>query len=318
MNRAEQISKRLSTPIKTGDKVDIRIPYTKKTTTKVGKKYVDVVTDEVSNQTGIVTKIIKNKIHGLVYEIETNSTSVPHDAQLPNEDFDVSTYRLYKAEWVKQNTSDCGFNPFKSRLRVNFISSTIDSLFFKGGYGRRSNDFSTPEYKIIGNHPNDIKYESKTYGGINFNPYVVNKKGEKEYFQRDLVWTQEQKQLLIHSIYNGIEIGKFIFKYNSWSTILKQIDEMGHGYDFECIDGKQRYHAILEFAQDKFPDEFGNYFSDLSTDAHLQFYNYNNLAVGELDEKSGHKEILNTFLMLNFTGTPISREHIEYVQSIKL
>jgi hypothetical protein len=124
--------------------------------------------------------------------------------------------------------------------------------------------------------------------------------------------------LLIHSIFNRIEIGKFIFKYRSWNDLAKEMLESGHGYDYECVDGKQRYHAILEFIQNKFPTQDGIYFEDLSPDAKGEFFRYDNLTVGKLDEDATSEDVLKTFLTINFTGTPMSKEHIEFVQSIKL
>jgi hypothetical protein len=195
----------------------------------------------------------------------------------------------------------------------------VESLFFSGGYGRLDDTYDLVSTKIIdGKSPGDKELLGKTYGGLNFDPSVVDATGKRVFYQRGHVWTLEQKQLLIHSIYNGIEIGKFIFKYNSWASIVDQIKRIGHGYDRDCIDGKQRYNALLEFVQNKFPDEFGNYYKDLSANAQHKFLEYNNLAVGELQETATDADIITTFLTLNFTGTPMSKEHIEYVQSIRL
>jgi hypothetical protein len=38
----------------------------------------------------------------------------------------------------------------------------------------------------------------------------------------------------------------------------------------------------------------------------------------ELDENSTDKDVLSVFLAINFTGVPMSKEHIEYVKSIKI
>lgn len=320
MTKAKQIEAKLAEPIKVGDSVMIRIPYVKKTSTGSGKKYKEIHTDAVHTSGGTVREIIDNPIHGIIYNIETHSTSVPSDARLPSSDFkNIFTSHLYKAEWVRQDTDNCGVNPMKPKIRVNFIAQAIDSLMYKGDYNRRSDNFLVPEYnKITGGHKDDEQYIGMTHGGINFNPHIIDINGNKVFYQRDLVWTTEQKQLLIHSVYNGIEIGKFIFKYNSWANIQKQLKETGHGFDFDCVDGKQRYHALLEFFQNKFPDEFGNYWRDLSPRAQREFLNYNNLAIGEMDEKATAKDIIATFLTLNFTGAPMSREHIEHVKSIKV
>lgn len=319
MDKATQIKLKLNEPIKVGDSVTASIPYIKVTRTFVKKKAVESVSESISNHSGTVAAIIDNPVHGLCYEIDTQSTSIPYEAQLPSVDFDKSTSNIFKAEWVKQSIWDCGANPFQPKVKVNFISTDIGGLLYRGAYAKRSDTYLTPEYNVInGKSEEDKPLMGKTYGGINFNPYILDIDGNKCYYQRDLVWTLEQKQLLIHSIYNGIEIGKFIFKYNSWKGIVNQIKETGHGFNFECVDGKQRYHAILEFLQNKFPDEFGNYWNDLSMEGQSNFLSYNNMAVGEMDENAKAKDIRAAFLVVNFSGTPMSRENIEFVQKIKL
>ena len=46
--------------------------------------------------------------------------------------------------------------------------------------------------------------------------------------------------------------------------------------------------------------------------------NYSKLSYGKLDENTTDEDTINVFLTLNFTGTPMSKEHIKYVQSIKM
>ena len=38
---------------------------------------------------------------------------------------------------------------------------------------------------------------------------------------------------------------------------------------------------------------------------------------GIMRERSTDEDVINSFLNVNFTGTPVSREHIEYVRSLK-
>ena len=101
-------------------------------------------------------------------------------------------------------------------------------------------------------------------------------------------------------------------------SIQKEMKESGHGWDFDCVDGKQRMNAILEFVQNKFKDSHGCYWKDLSAYAQREFLNYGRLAVGTMDENTSDKDVINAFLFVNFTGTPMSEEHIEHVKSIKI
>lgn len=317
-SKTDLIESKLKEPIKVGDRVDCSIPYIKKTTEGKGKKAKTIEIPSVSYHSGIVKEIINHPKHGIVYDIETFSTSIPYDIELPSEDFNKSTNKLFKAEWVRQNTDDCGANPFKPEVRIDFMAQDISQLLMRSGYGRRSDNFNTPEYNTCSNNPSDRGLQGCTYGGANFNPYITDAYGLKVYYQRPFVWTLEQKQLLIHSIYNGIEIGKFIFRDKSWKEVETQMKETGHGFNYDCVDGKQRIHAILEFVQNKFADEHGNYWKDLSEHSQRHFLGYRNLAIGQLREDSKDSDVIATFLTLNFTGTPMSKEHITFVQSIKL
>lgn len=320
MNKQLSIAEKLATPIEVGHSVMVSVPYTKSQRLYEGKKSTLSIVEKLFTASGEVTEILDNPVFGRCYRINMNYTAIPWEAQIPSKEFGADTNDIFKAEWVSQDTSECGANPFQPKIQVRFISNGLESLLTRGGYGKRLDSFLEPHYTVVTDNgqAENKKLAGKTYGGINFNPFIIDANGEKCYYQRDLVWTLEQKQTLIHSIYNGIEIGKFIFKYNSWKQIAAQMIETGHGFDFECVDGKQRFHAILEFVQNKFPDEFGNYWDDLSSTSKYKFLNYNNLAIGELDENAQAKDIKAVFLTINFTGTPMSKEHIEYVQSIKL
>jgi hypothetical protein len=61
-------------------------------------------------------------------------------------------------------------------------------------------------------------------------------------YQRESVWTRSQKQLLIDSLLNDIDIPKLYFR---------AIDKNGH--EFEVVDGQQRLRAISDFLGSEFP-----------------------------------------------------------------
>lgn len=56
------------------------------------------------------------------------------------------------------------------------------------------------------------------------------------FYQRDYVWSQEDKESLIDSIFNHIEIGKFVLVFKGYE-----------GDMYEVLDGKQRLSALQEF-----------------------------------------------------------------------
>ena len=169
------------------------------------------------------------------------------------------------------------------------------------------------------------KSRMENYFGVDipevcFNPMVIDENGNEVEFQRGLVWSLEQKQLLIESIYNNIEIGKFVFRKREFHWVENRIKsgKLEHTAFMDLIDGKQRFTAIYEFITNVFPDLHGNYYDDFSTKAKNRFRHYNNLTYVELNEDTKDKDVIEQFLAINFTGVPMSRDHIEFVKSIKV
>lgn len=300
MTKQEQIAIQLTKPIEVNDWVNIKIAHIVKETTGKGKTLTDY---------GKVISIKNDPKNGLLYKIEHTNRSIPYELSI------YDSY--YHADWITPSTRSCGANNFKKDVPdIRFLAQDISSLLSKCGYHGKS---LKPEYHVMtGNAINDKLYIGCTHGGVNFDPYITDADGKRVFYQRGLVWTLEQKQLLIDSIYNGIEIGKFIFRYKSWEDITKQMTETKHGFNFDCVDGKQRLNCLIEFVQDNFQDSYGFYFSDLSAEAQNKFMRYGKLAIGELGENSTDKDVINTFLTLNFTGTPMSADHINYVKSINI
>jgi hypothetical protein len=200
--------------------------------------------------------------------------------------------------------------------RVNFYCQTISSLLWRCEYDNDKNGNFNFSRKVVNNSPEHV---GKTYGGINFDPTVTDAAGQVQHYQRGLVWTLEQNQQLINSIYLQVEIGKFVFRKRSWGDIERGMrGPSGHGYSYDCCDGKQRLHAILGFVTNQFPDNHGNYYRDLSNMAQRRFLNFDRLSYGELEEGTTDKQVLATFLNLNYAGTPIAESHTQFVQSIKM
>jgi hypothetical protein len=304
MTKEEQIEVKKLKPIEVGDYVQVKTTFAKEVKKEVGKGknktwLIENIESEFKTQ-GTVQEIRDDK-----FVISTSSIRVPLELKgLVDTSYDRSNQRIIVDKSIVFHTfMDCGVNPFgKEKRRITFYNSDIQSLLWKMGYDR-----------------DGIRKESeRDWQKINFDPYVVDSDGNKQHYQRGLVWTLEQKQLLIDSIYNDIEIGKFLLRYNAWSRMEKDELEIGTMYSFDCVDGKQRLNTILEFVQDKFPDSNGNLWSDLSGYAHRRFLNYGNLSLGELPESATDEDVIDNFLTLNFTGVPMSKEHLEYVKTIKM
>lgn len=209
---------------------------------------------------------------------------------------------------VVRDTDHIGENPFAREIRNQSYQIDIEQLYWRGGYDARHRTERTE------------KYFGVPVPELCLNPMVIDENGNEVEYQRGLVWSLEQKQLLIESIYNHVEIGKFVFRKRSFSWVEKRMKagKVEHTAFADLVDGKQRYTTLVEFVEGKFPDLRGNYFNDLSGQAQRKFKGYRHLTYVELDENTTDADTLAVFLAINFTGVPMSKEHIDYVKSIKI
>jgi len=123
-------------------------------------------------------------------------------------------------------------------------------------------------------------------------------------YQRDHVWEIKDKVDLIDSIFNNIDIGKFVFVQRA----------MKHdGKLYEIIDGKQRLTALCEFYEDRFKYK-GYYYSQLSGNDKGKFNNHG-VAYGQLEDP-GKRGIYETFIKLNTCGKPMDHKYIENVKKL--
>lgn len=123
-------------------------------------------------------------------------------------------------------------------------------------------------------------------------------------YQRDHVWTLDDKVALIDSIFNHIEIGKFVFAQRDFARLDKI---------YEVIDGKQRLTAIKEFYEDRFQYK-GFYFSQLSFNDRHKFRSHG-ITYGILENPS-RKATFETFIKMNTTGRPMANEDVEKVKQM--
>ena len=124
-------------------------------------------------------------------------------------------------------------------------------------------------------------------------------------YQRDHVWELKDKIDLIDSIFNNIDIGKFVFVQRPYS------DDRGKG--LEILDGKQRLTTLCEFYEDRF-NYNGFYFSELSQFDKNKFESHS-IAYGYL-ENPNKRTIFETFIKLNTCGKPMASQHINKVKKL--
>jgi hypothetical protein len=121
-------------------------------------------------------------------------------------------------------------------------------------------------------------------------------------YQRDYVWSQEDKENLIDSIFNNRDIGKFVF-------VILDYEENKPAY--EILDGKQRVNALREFYEDKLLYK-GLKFSELSNLDRRRFEDYG-VSVCEVKD-SNLKQKLNIFYQINISGKVMDNEHLEKIK----
>lgn len=121
-------------------------------------------------------------------------------------------------------------------------------------------------------------------------------------YQRDLVWEEEDKVKLIDSLFNQVDIGKFVFR---------KLPYKDNTPSYEIVDGKQRLTTLLEFMADEFPYR-GKTWSQLSKWDRGYIDSYP-VSYAQLAETLTDKEVMDTFVRLNTGGKPVDEAHLERV-----
>lgn len=210
---------------------------------------------------------------------------------------------------------DIGYNPFSDNTMVigrdlRKLNMDIEGIVY---YLR----LPVNEYKDLrkGVKMTDDIFIPET----NFNPFVYNRNGDREYYQRDYVWTIEDERNFIDSIYKGIDCGKIVIRKRTWKYVedaVKRGETKDIGFK-DIVDGKQRLHTIIRFMNDEFSDSNGMYYSDLSDRSKLEFNRCETISFLEMLEDATDKQVIDTFLLINFAGITLNKEHIEYVKNIR-
>ena len=145
----------------------------------------------------------------------------------------------------------------------------------------------------FGNYTIDSLFSYYYVFGIDMNPY----------YQRDYVWESSDNESLLDSIFEGIDIGKFVLFRNDYSE--EKLYEIG--------DGKQRLNALIAYYENRFPYR-GYYYNDLSAyDKHT--IRNKNIAMAIVDTPTEEQK-LRIFLKINTTGKVMDKEHLNKVSKM--
>jgi len=266
------------------------------------------VGDEIEIDGDLLKGYNEKKITVKVVDKTTTELIVSKNKGYYNEE----TYNI-PIEKYKKNIFFIGENPFKEQHQnLRLYQYSLESVLRNCG---------VDSYNGVDNK--EITHLSLTkeiyIPKLNWNPFVIDASGKKYYYQRNLVWNQQDKQLLIESIYNNINLGKVILRKRDFDWCLKQYESGNKEVCYhDIVDGKQRLDAIIRFILNEFQDLHGNYFGDLSAKAQHKFTNNQLLSYSELTEWATDEDVIETFLTINFTGKQMSKEHLDYVKSIRL
>ena len=193
--------------------------------------------------------------------------TITHDANKPYstaKERKTSIRIMPWSEIQKLSTKECNIIP-NNDLRLNFMQQEVSSLI----------------------------HSYIEHFGMDFNPD----------YQRDLVWSLEDKQQLIESIINRVDIGKFVFLRNEYSA-----EKL-----YEVLDGKQRLTALYEFHTDQFQYK-GFYFSELSFQLKYLFESTPVSVAVQDKSRMTKKDIYDYFLRLNTCGKQVDVNHLNKIR----
>ena len=147
-------------------------------------------------------------------------------------------------------------------------------------------------------------------------------------YQRGYVWSEENKDALIESMFERLDIGAFLlishagFNHNNDHS-LKEYRTMDgrtvhiprcEDYTTAVVDGQQRLTTILDFMLDVRPYR-GIYFSQLCRRDKMEFEQHSVQYRLIQEEQVREKDVVRMFLQSN-RGVPQSAEHLAKVQAL--
>lgn len=125
-------------------------------------------------------------------------------------------------------------------------------------------------------------------------------------YQRGNVWDENDKVKLIQSVFQNVDIGKFVFVH------LPYKDDSP---SYEVLDGKQRILALAAFYESRLKFA-GRYYNDLCIrdQNHFEHYHVSVAHIQNADVKLSDK--YRYFLRLNVSGKPQDPNHIKMVERL--
>lgn len=135
------------------------------------------------------------------------------------------------------------------------------------------------------------------------NMYISDRLEFNSEYQRDYVWSQEDKDKLFDSIFDGKDIGKFIFIKHPFPRKM------------DILDGKQRLTTIIDFFLGKISYR-GIKWNELSPLSRSIFGDRTIQKVEIEGAKFKKSDFLKMFINVNSAGVPQTEEHMNKIHAM--
>lgn len=122
-------------------------------------------------------------------------------------------------------------------------------------------------------------------------------------YQRKYVWTPKDKTLYLDTLFNGRNLGRFVFVVDSHSCAV------------EVLDGKQRLNTLLELISGVLPYQ-GVYWHELDRGDRMQLMTQLAQFVDLQSKDYSRLDLLQIFMEVNAAGVPQTEEHLDYVRGL--
>lgn len=181
---------------------------------------------------------------------------------------EVETTSYALVSWLNVRPVEIGETSFaqESDLFLSFYQSTVESLLHKA-----------------------------YYFGIDMDPE----------YQRGYDWSDEDREYLIDSIFENLDIGKFVLVKLSSDEWAKR------GVSFEILDGKQRLNTLKLFYENRLKYK-GKFYNELSP-SDMRAFKEHPITCAEVHCDS-KREIYQYFLRLNRCGRQMDKAHLAHIQ----
>ena len=148
-----------------------------------------------------------------------------------------------------------------------------------------------------------VDYSSSDVDAVIHKYYHFGINMEPDY-QRDLVWTPEQEENLIHSIFTNVDIGKMTFRHCGYTS----------DFMYEIIDGKQRLNTLLKFYEGRIRYK-GKTIFELNRNDRRHFLGHR-ISSADLRNVT-QKQVYDYFIKLNVSGTRVADSDLDRVRKLK-